>query len=153
MLVVLAGFAGGFLGTLSSNGSSVHAAGPRPDRARGNGTNRLSVVVPGLVGAIHFARQGLDRLVQLLVVESGEYLQHAWGPMRGSGPERSALLGGWSEHFGLEQLDLLAVRPFAERVAYGHGRVPFQHHVGGFLGDGAAGVPRPLGGCLAVLGS
>jgi uncharacterized protein len=62
VLVAIAGFVGGFVSTLASNGSSVtlpalelfglseHAA---------NGTNRLSVVALGLVGTIGFAREAL----------------------------------------------------------------------------------------------
>ena len=62
LLVAIAGFVGGFVSTLASNGSSVtlpalelfglseHVA---------NGTNRLSVLTLGLVGTISFARKGL----------------------------------------------------------------------------------------------
>jgi uncharacterized protein len=62
VLVAIAGFVGGFVSTLASNGSSVtlpalelfglseHVA---------NGTNRLSVVALGPVGTISFAREGL----------------------------------------------------------------------------------------------
>ena len=62
LLVAIAGFVGGFVSTLASNGSSVtlpalelfglseHVA---------NGTNRLSVLTLGLVGTISFARRGL----------------------------------------------------------------------------------------------
>jgi uncharacterized protein len=62
LLVAIAGFVGGFVSTLASNGSSVtlpalelfglseHVA---------TGTNRLSVLTLGLVGTISFARRGL----------------------------------------------------------------------------------------------
>jgi uncharacterized membrane protein YfcA len=62
LFVAIAGFVGGFVSTLASNGSSVtlpalelfglseHVA---------NGTNRLSVLALGLVGTISFARRGL----------------------------------------------------------------------------------------------
>ncbi len=61
VLVAIAGFVGGFVSTLASNGSSVtlpalelfglseHVA---------NGTNRLSVLALGLVGTIGLARGG-----------------------------------------------------------------------------------------------
>ena len=61
LFVAIAGFVGGFVSTLASNGSSVtlpalelfglseHVA---------NGTNRLSVLALGLVGTISFARGG-----------------------------------------------------------------------------------------------
>jgi uncharacterized membrane protein YfcA len=62
LLVAVAGFLGGFFSTLASNGSSVTlpALGllGLPEHVA-NGTNRLSVVALGLVGTIHFARQGL----------------------------------------------------------------------------------------------
>ncbi len=62
LFVAIAGFVGGFVSTLASNGSSVtlpalelfglseHVA---------TGTNRLSVLALGLVGTISFARRGL----------------------------------------------------------------------------------------------
>ena len=62
LLVAIAGFVGGFVSTLASNGSSVtlpalelfglseHVA---------NGTNRLSVLALGLVGTVSFASKGL----------------------------------------------------------------------------------------------
>ncbi len=60
--MVVAGFVGGFFSTLASNGSSVTlpALGllGLPEHVA-NGTNRLSVVALGLVGTVHFARQGL----------------------------------------------------------------------------------------------
>jgi hypothetical protein len=59
--------------------------------------------------------------------------------------------GGSSERFGLEQIDLLTVRLFAEGVAYGW--VAFEHHGGGLLGDGAASRACLLSGLDAVAGS
>ena len=62
LLVVVAGFVGGFFSTLASNGSSVTlpALGllGLPEHVA-NGTNRLSVVALGLVGTVGFYRQGL----------------------------------------------------------------------------------------------
>lgn len=62
LLVVVAGFVGGFFSTLASNGSSVTlpALGllGLPEHVA-NGTNRLSVGALGLIGTVHFARQGL----------------------------------------------------------------------------------------------
>jgi uncharacterized membrane protein YfcA len=61
-LVVIAGFVGGFVSTLASNGSSVTLPALEllglPEHTA-NGTNRLSVVALGLVGTVSFARQGL----------------------------------------------------------------------------------------------
>ena len=61
-LVAIAGFVGGFVSTLASNGSSVTL--PALDLLGlsehvANGTNRLSVVALGLVGSISFARERL----------------------------------------------------------------------------------------------
>src|SRR5215210_407059 len=58
-----------------------------------------------------------------------------------------------SERFGLEQLDLLAVRPLAEGVAHRYGRIAFEYHVGRLLGDGAACGACLLRGLVAVAGS
>jgi len=62
LLVVMAGFVGGFFSTLASNGSSVTLPVlgllGLPEHVA-NGTNRLSVVALGLVGTVHFARLGL----------------------------------------------------------------------------------------------
>jgi uncharacterized protein len=62
VLVAIAGFVGGFVSTLASNGSSVTLPALEllglPEHAA-NGTNRLSVVALGLVGTVSFARQGL----------------------------------------------------------------------------------------------
>ena len=59
ILVAIAGFVGGFVSTLASNGSSVTLPAldllGLPEHAA-NGTNRLSVVALGLVGAIGFYR-------------------------------------------------------------------------------------------------
>jgi uncharacterized protein len=62
ILVAIAGFVGGFVSTLASNGSSVTL--PALDllglpEHTANGTNRLSVVALGLVGTISFARERL----------------------------------------------------------------------------------------------
>ena len=61
-LVAIAGFVGGFVSILASNGSSLTL--PALDlfglpEHLANGTNRLSVVALGLVGTIHFSREGL----------------------------------------------------------------------------------------------
>ena len=61
-LVAIAGFVGGFVSTLASNGSSVtlpalELLGLSEHVA--NGTNRLSVVALGLVGTVSFARERL----------------------------------------------------------------------------------------------
>jgi uncharacterized membrane protein YfcA len=62
LLVVVAGFVGGFVSTLASNGSAVTLPALEllglPEHLA-NGTNRLSVVALGLVGTISFYRQGL----------------------------------------------------------------------------------------------
>jgi uncharacterized protein len=61
-LVAIAGFVGGFVSTLASNGSSVTLPAldllGLPEHVA-NGTNRLSVVALGLVGTISFARERL----------------------------------------------------------------------------------------------
>jgi uncharacterized membrane protein YfcA len=61
-LVAIAGFVGGFVSTMASNGSSVTLPALEllglPEHAA-NGTNRLSVVALGLVGTISFARERL----------------------------------------------------------------------------------------------
>ena len=61
-LVAIAGFVGGFVSILASNGSSLTL--PALDlfglpEHLANGTNRLSVLALGLVGTIHFSREGL----------------------------------------------------------------------------------------------
>jgi uncharacterized membrane protein YfcA len=61
-LVAITGFVGGFVSTLTSNGSSVtlpalELLGLSEHVA--NGTNRLSVVALGLVGTVSFARERL----------------------------------------------------------------------------------------------
>jgi hypothetical protein len=53
----------------------------------------------------------------------------------------------------LEQLDLLAVRLFAEGVAHRYGRIAFEHHVGRLLGNSAACRARLLSGLIAVASS
>lgn len=62
LLVAIAGFLGGFVSTLASNGSSITLPALEffglPDHAA-NGTNRLSVVALGLVATITFWREGL----------------------------------------------------------------------------------------------
>lgn len=61
-LVAVAGFVGGFVSTLASNGSSVTLPALELIGLPGhvaNGTNRLSVVALGLVGTASFARNGL----------------------------------------------------------------------------------------------
>jgi uncharacterized membrane protein YfcA len=62
LLVAIAGFVGGFVSTLASNGSAVTLPALQlfglPDHIA-NGTNRLSVIALGLVGTISFHRQGL----------------------------------------------------------------------------------------------
>ena len=59
-LVAIAGFVGGFVSTLASNGSSVTLPALEilglPEHVA-NGTNRISVVT--LAGTIHFYREGL----------------------------------------------------------------------------------------------
>ena len=61
-LIAIAGVVGGFVSTLASNGSAVTLPALEffglPEHMA-NGTNRLSVVALGLVGAISFYRQGL----------------------------------------------------------------------------------------------
>ena len=61
ILVAIAGFVGGFVSTLASNGSSVTL--PALDllgllEHTANGTNRLSVVALGLVGTISLPANG-----------------------------------------------------------------------------------------------
>ena len=62
LLVTIAGFIGGFVSILASNGSSVTLPALElfglPEHVA-NGTNRLSVVALGLIGTIHFSREGL----------------------------------------------------------------------------------------------
>jgi uncharacterized protein len=62
LLVAIAGFLGGFVSTLASNGSSITLPALEflglPDHAA-NGTNRLSVVALGLVATASFWREGL----------------------------------------------------------------------------------------------
>jgi uncharacterized membrane protein YfcA len=62
VLVAIAGFVGGFVSTLASNRSSITLTAldlfGLPEHVA-NGTNRLSVVALGLVGTIHFYREGL----------------------------------------------------------------------------------------------
>jgi uncharacterized membrane protein YfcA len=62
VLVTVAGFVGGFVSTLASNGSSVTLPALEflglSDHVA-NGTNRLSVVALGLAGTVHFYREGL----------------------------------------------------------------------------------------------
>ena len=62
ILVTIAGFVGGFVSILASNGSSVTLPALElfglPEHVA-NGTNRLSVVALGLIGTIHFSREGL----------------------------------------------------------------------------------------------
>ena len=62
LLVTIAGFVGGFVSTLASNGSSVTLPALElfglPEHVA-NGTNRLSVLALGLVGTISFANRGL----------------------------------------------------------------------------------------------
>ena len=62
LLTALAGFLGGFVSTLASNGSVVTLPALEffglPEHTA-NGTNRLSVVALGLVGTIGFYREGL----------------------------------------------------------------------------------------------
>ena len=60
-LVTIAGFIGGFVSTLASNGSAVTLPALElflPEHMA-NGTNRLSVIALGLVGTISFYREGL----------------------------------------------------------------------------------------------
>lgn len=62
VFVAIAGFLGGFVSTLASNGSSITLPAldfiGLPEHVA-NGTNRLSVVALGLVGTISFWQQGL----------------------------------------------------------------------------------------------
>src|SRR3712207_3038572 len=62
LLVAIAGFVGGFVSILASNGSSVTLPALElfglPEHVI-NGTNRLSVVALWLMGTIHFSREGL----------------------------------------------------------------------------------------------
>jgi uncharacterized protein len=62
IFVAIAGFVGGFVSTLASNGSSITLPALElfglPEHMA-NGTNRLSVVALGLVGTISFARERL----------------------------------------------------------------------------------------------
>ena len=62
LLAAVAGVVGGFISTLASNGSAVTLPALEllglPEYVA-NGTNRLSVVALGLVGAVSFYRQGL----------------------------------------------------------------------------------------------
>jgi uncharacterized membrane protein YfcA len=62
LLVAAAGFVGGFISTLASNGSAVTLPALEslglPEHVA-NGTNRLSVVALGLVGTVGFYRRGL----------------------------------------------------------------------------------------------
>lgn len=62
LLATVAGIVGGFMSTLASNGSAVTLPALEllglPEHVA-NGTNRLSVVALGLVGAASFYRQGL----------------------------------------------------------------------------------------------
>jgi len=62
LLATVAGIVGGFMSTLASNGSAVTLPALEllglPEHMA-NGTNRLSVVALGLVGAASFYRQGL----------------------------------------------------------------------------------------------
>ncbi len=62
LLTAIAGFAGGFVSTLASNGSAVTLPALEffglPEHVA-NGTNRLSVVALGLMGTIAFYREGL----------------------------------------------------------------------------------------------
>jgi uncharacterized membrane protein YfcA len=62
VLVAIAGFVGGFVSILASNGSSLTLPALEffglPEHVA-NGTNRLSVVALGLMGTIHFYREGL----------------------------------------------------------------------------------------------
>ncbi len=62
LLAAVVGIVGGFISTLASNGSAVTLPALEllglPEHVA-NGTNRLSVVALGLVGAVSFYRQGL----------------------------------------------------------------------------------------------
>jgi uncharacterized membrane protein YfcA len=62
LLTAIAGFVGGFVSTLASNGSAVTLPALEffglPQHVA-NGTNRLSVVALGLIGTISFYREGL----------------------------------------------------------------------------------------------
>lgn len=61
LLVAIAGFVGGFVSTLASNGSAVTLPALEvfglPEHVA-NGTNRLSVIALGLMGTIGFHREG-----------------------------------------------------------------------------------------------
>ena len=62
LVTVMAGFVGGFVSTLASNGSAVTLPALEffglPEHTA-NGTNRLSVVALGLFGTVGFYREGL----------------------------------------------------------------------------------------------
>ena len=62
LLVAIAGFVGGFVSTLASNGSAITLPALEffglPEHTA-NGTNRLSVIALGLIGTISFYREGL----------------------------------------------------------------------------------------------
>jgi hypothetical protein len=62
LLTAIAGFVGGFVSTLASNGSAVTLPALEflglPEHVA-NGTNRLSVVALGIAGTVGFYRQGL----------------------------------------------------------------------------------------------
>ncbi len=62
LLTAIAGFVGGFVSTLASNGSAVTLPALEffglPEHTA-NGTNRLSVVALGLIGTVGFYREGL----------------------------------------------------------------------------------------------
>ncbi len=62
LLTAIAGFVGGFVSTLASNGSAVTLPALEflglPEHVA-NGTNRLSVVALGITGTVGFYRQGL----------------------------------------------------------------------------------------------
>jgi uncharacterized protein len=62
LLTAVAGFVGGFVSTLASNGSAITLPALEffglPEHTA-NGTNRLSVVALGLIGTVSFYREGL----------------------------------------------------------------------------------------------
>ena len=62
LLTAIAGFVGGFVSTLASNGSAITLPALEffglPEHTA-NGTNRLSVVALGLMGTVGFYREGL----------------------------------------------------------------------------------------------
>jgi uncharacterized membrane protein YfcA len=62
LLTAVAGFVGGFVSTLASNGSAISLPALEffglPEHTA-NGTNRLSVVALGLIGTVSFYREGL----------------------------------------------------------------------------------------------